>query len=432
MDTHSIWRPPSAFTALPYELLYIIFSFLTRPDLLNQCYIRRFRNVAQDVLYQEFHTDGQNIAWFLRTVFLNKTLACRVRRVYITQSYYHRYVQYPESFVAFLTQHLLHLDIPLHVKELWSQQITHRKALATLLLAYLPKLEKLQIFSTDENARYTGISEWILSQKQPFWTLLMPKMPSMTTSLVKASFLRNVKELSLEGVSCSVCDLAEVFSLPSLRSLRIERVVHSQRDKRLTGSAFTPRSNSILRLALNESEVSRQTLEQILHSCTALEDFTYGELWDVETADPRLVQDFDSLIKILSPFHDTLKTLIFQNQDPFPSEISPIRTLSQFTTLERFSTATFALIGDGSQTRDVFPKSLIELKLKDTLSRMLEDHNDIDKVIREYAEAKLNFLPNLRKLSLTLDKAWWEYSYLEFPKCSKNGVEFCMKIGELW
>jgi hypothetical protein len=35
MDTYLILRSPSAFTALPYELLYIIFLFLTRPDLLS-------------------------------------------------------------------------------------------------------------------------------------------------------------------------------------------------------------------------------------------------------------------------------------------------------------------------------------------------------------------------------------------------------------
>jgi hypothetical protein len=61
MDTYLLLRLRSAFTALLYELLYIIFSFLTRPDLLNLCYFRRFCNVAQDVLYHEFHTDGLNV-----------------------------------------------------------------------------------------------------------------------------------------------------------------------------------------------------------------------------------------------------------------------------------------------------------------------------------------------------------------------------------
>ena len=143
MDTHLVLRSPAAFTALPYELLYIIISSLTRPDLLNLCYIRRFRHVAQDVLYQEFHTDGRNVAMFLRTILSNKKLASRVRRIYMKEYYLYGDMQYPESFVAFLTQHLLHLDIPLHVKELWCKQITHRRALATLLLSHLPRLEKL-------------------------------------------------------------------------------------------------------------------------------------------------------------------------------------------------------------------------------------------------------------------------------------------------
>ena len=168
MDTHLILRSLSAFTALPYELLYIIFSFLTRHDLLNVCSVRRFRNVAQDLLYQEFHTDGRNVAMFLRTILFNKTLASRVRRVYMKEYYLYGDRQYTESFVALLTQHLLHLDIPLHVKVLWCKQITHRRALATLLLSHLPRLEKLEIASTDDDHRFTGIPGWFLSPKQPF------------------------------------------------------------------------------------------------------------------------------------------------------------------------------------------------------------------------------------------------------------------------
>jgi hypothetical protein len=180
MDTQLILRSPSAFTALPNELLYILFSFLTRPDLLNLCYIRRFRNVAQDVLYQEFHADGQNVALFVRTILSDKTLASRVRRVYIKELYRYRDVQqYTGRFIAFLTRHLFYLNIPSHVKELCSKQITHRRSLATLLLSHLPKLERLDL-NLVEDVFLEKIIEmgppWILSQKQPIWTLLMLKM----------------------------------------------------------------------------------------------------------------------------------------------------------------------------------------------------------------------------------------------------------------
>jgi hypothetical protein len=430
MDTHLILRSPSAFTALPYELLYIIFSFLTRPDLLSQCYIRQFRNAAQDVLYQEFHTDGRNVAIFLRTILFNKTLASRVRRVYMTEDFLYGDMQYPESFVALLTQHLLHLNIPSHVKELWSKQITHRRALAALLLSHLPRLERLEITSMDDNHRLTGIPGWFLSQKQPFWTLLMPKI---TTSFVKASFLRNVRELDLEGLSCSVRDLAEVLSLPSLRSLRMAPITHSQRDKGFLRSAFRPRSNGVSTLALPETRISGQTLRQVLHSCTALVDFTYGTHWNDEN--PSVTQDFDSLIESLSPFHDTLRTLILQSQDlnpseDFPSENLPTRSLSQFTTLERFSTGTFAIIDYGSHIQDILPKSLIELELIDRYPTLPRAYGrDIHNVIRVFAEAKLKLLPNLTKMSLTLEKEDWYNSDL---KCSENGVEFCIKMEDMW
>jgi hypothetical protein len=162
-----------------------------------------------------------------------------------------------------------------------------------------------------DDHRATGIPGRLLSQKQPFWTLLMLKIP---TSFVKASFLRNVRELNLEGLSCSVCDLAEVLSLPSLRSLRMAPITHSQRDKGFLRSAFRPRSNGLLTLALPEAKIPIQTLRQNLHSCTALVDFTYGKPWDAEPwdAEPWVTQDLDSPIKILSPIHNTLRTLILR------------------------------------------------------------------------------------------------------------------------
>jgi hypothetical protein len=434
MDTHLILRSPSAFTALPYELLYTIFSLLIRPDLLSQCYIRQFRTVAQDVLYREFHTDGRNVAMFLRTILLNKTLASRVRRVYMKEGYLYRDIQYPESFVALLTQVLWHLDIPSHVKELWSKQISHRRALTTLLLSRLTRLERLEITSFDDNHRLTGIPGWFLSPEQPFWTLLLPEI---TTSFVKAPFLRNVRELNLKGLSCSVCDLAGVLSLPSLRSLRMAPITHSQRDQGLPRSTFRPRSNGLSTLVLPDANISRQTLRQILHSCTALVDFTYGERERyAKTTHSWVNKDPDSLIKMLSPFHDTLRTLRLENQDPFPSESLPIRSLSQFTTLERFSTGTFALIDDGiddgSQIQEILPESLVELELRDHHSRLTATHgNNFHDVIGVFAEAKRKLLPNLTKMSLTLDQEYWDISDLDLNKCLRNGIEFRIQIDEL-
>ena len=224
-----------------------------------------------------------------------------------------------------------------------------------------------------ESSAYSSVGwvpgpPWILSQKQPFWTLLMPKM---NKSLVQASFLRNIQELSLEGPSCSVCDLAEVFSLPFLRSLRVRSVIQSERDQGLREWMFQPRSNRISTLALTYSKISRQALGQVLHSCTALEDLTYIEVWDHRNSENTftwVTQDFDSLIKVLSPFHKTLKTLKLQNDciERIPTKHSPIRTLTQFTILEHFSTVMFAIKNNGSRIQEILPGSLVELELSDT------------------------------------------------------------------
>ena len=114
MKFYSIMTAICPFIALPSELLFTIFSFLTRLDILNQCYIRRFRSIAQDILYWEFHGNGLNIALFLRTILENKTLAYRVRRVSIIEFYHYTEWQYPRSFIVVLSLHLRRLNIPLH------------------------------------------------------------------------------------------------------------------------------------------------------------------------------------------------------------------------------------------------------------------------------------------------------------------------------
>jgi hypothetical protein len=249
----------------------------------------------------------------------------------------------------------------------------------------------------------------------------------MNKSFVQASFLRNIRELSLAGPSCSVGDLAEVFSLPSLRSLRIERVIQSERDQGLAEWMFQPKSNCISTLALTSSRISRQTLRQVLHSCTALKDFTYIEAWggdrDSKSTITWVTQDFDSLIKILSPFHETLRTLKLRNGnfEQMPTKHSRIRTLTQFTTLEHFSTVMFAITNNGSRIQEILPESLIELELSDT--SMETDRDEVNDILWGLSDAKLKRLPNLSRFALTLDD--WNHSYVKFEKQSINGVEFC-------
>lgn len=116
-----------------------------------------------------------------------------------------------------------------------------------------------------------------------------------------------------------------------------------------------------------------------------------------------------------------------------PSENLPIRSLSQFTNLERFSTGTFTIIDDGIHIQEILPKSLIELELVDRFSALPRAYGrDIHNLIRIFAEAKLKLLPNLTKISLTLDKEDWYTSDLDVNKCSKNGVEFCIQMEWLW
>jgi hypothetical protein len=194
---------------------------------------------------------------------------------------------------------------------------------------------------------------------------------------------------------------------------------------------FRPRSIGLSTLALPYAKLSTQTLRQILHSCTALVDFTYGDRRDAETTDSWA--SHDSLIEILSPFHNTLRTLILENQEPYPSENLPIRSLLQFTTLERFLTGTFAIIDNGSPIQEILLESLIELELRNSFSRLTGAHGDnFHNVIRAFAEAKIKLLPNLTKMSLILDKESWRNSNLDFNKCLRNGVEFCIQIDELW
>jgi hypothetical protein len=128
------------------------------------------------------------------------------------------------------------------------------------------------------------------------------------------------------------------------------------------------------------------------------------------------------------PFHDTLRTLKLQNTsiERIPTKHSPIRTLTQFTTLEHFSTFMFAINNIGSRIHKILPKSLIELELSDTSesqSSLESIGDDVNNMLWGLAEAKLERLPNLTRFALTLDE--WDHSNLKFERRSINGVEFC-------
>jgi hypothetical protein len=93
--------------------------------------------------------------------------------------------------------------------------------------------------------------------------------------------------------------------------------------------------------------------------------------------------------------------LILKNQDLDPSEYLPIRSLLQFTILKRFSTDTFTII------EEILSESRIELDLINRYSTLPgANGRDIYNVFRAFTEAKLKLLPNLTKMSLTLDEEY--------------------------
>ena len=258
----------------------------------------------------------------------------------------------------------------------------------------------------------------------------MPKMPK---HFVQSTFLRNVRELSLQGLSCSVCDLTEVFSLPCLKTLQVGPLIHSKRDDGLTQLAFRPGSNDISTLVLTDTQVSSQTLMLVLQSCTALENFTYSEHSQYHSSNERMDmngrvdQDFDSLIRILSPFHNILRKLTLRKQDPFPRESFRLCSLTQFTILERFSIGTFTMIDGERLILEVLPESLVELELDDFYSRLTESHGgNIPSVIEIFTEAKLRRLPNLSRVVILIDEDDCDRAGLELGKYSEDGVELCI------
>jgi hypothetical protein len=219
--------------------------------------------------------------------------------------------------------------------------------------------------------------------------------------------------------------------LPSLRSLRVRFVIQSEQDQGLTEWMFQPISNCISTLALTYLKISRQTLRQVLHSCTTLKDLTYIEAWDHRDSENTftwVTQDLDLLIKILLPFHKILKTLKLQHNyiEQITTQHSPIRTLTQFTTLEYFLTVMFAIENYGSRIQEILPKSLIELELSDTSMENdesdISDGDNVNDMLWGLSEAKLNRLPNLTRFALMVDNC--KPSKLEFERRSINGVEF--------
>ncbi|KAH8689287.1 hypothetical protein GQ44DRAFT_765568 [Phaeosphaeriaceae sp. PMI808] len=191
------------------------------------------------------------------------------------------------------------------------------------------------------------------------------------------------------------CDVAAVFALPALRSLHIDRVVETRRDQGLLPWEFVPGSSNISTLVLTSAALPLQTLSRVLLSCIALEHFAYNG-----PTDSQVTRDFDLLINALSPFHNTIRTLTFLDQDTWSEEISPIHSLAVFSKLERFSGDAAVLI-DLSRSfpevfPEIFPESLSEMHLVDPTSRVLYDLGGVDSVLEAFAEAKLTYSLKLR------------------------------------
>ena len=237
---------PFQLAALSNELLYMILSYVVQSDLVNLCRIRLFHNVAQELLYYEFHGKSRNIVSFLRTILSNERLANRVRCVYLGEL----------------------------IKEHWNRQISHGEILAAILLARLPRVERLDIQTWDQDLDTRHGLRDCLARRKPFWTLMMPQLTELP---FHAPFLQNVRILSLYAPNCSVFDIAAVFTLPTLRSLHISGIIETPE---LSQCAFLPRSNNISTLALTGTTLSLQTLSQIFFSCVALEQFAYNSPTD--------------------------------------------------------------------------------------------------------------------------------------------------------
>lgn len=181
----------------------------------------------------------------------------------------------PHDCVECFSKSIVNLAVSELVKKHWTQHIVrgYKEALAALLLAHLPCLATLKIWTQDQFAPREYSASQFLLQGKPFWTLIMPQPEK---GALRTPFLSNVRTLNLLSLPCPVYELASVFTLPALQALHIWDVVDKRQYQELLTWAFIPQSNKILTLELTSAALTMETLCRMLLSCATLESFTYN------------------------------------------------------------------------------------------------------------------------------------------------------------
>ena len=352
---------------IPLELKLMILGQygLTRQDLAALCLVRPFSTAGQIKLYHSYDGDYKSIALFLSTILQHKALAQYVKHVYLHG------LHAPSSPTNCLETNQLNLFI-CHAKRLpiagnvrsqWVRLLrhSHGEALAALLIAHLPQLQKLEI---REEYQYTlrerGLSKFLILG-QPIWTFTLSLHAKRPSRLPRFGYLRTIK---LHCLPFSAQALSTFFSMPAVRSLHVWDVFES----RIRKGAFGFGTSYISDLSFTNASISLTSLKAMILSCKSIIRFAYNC-----PADSHISRQYPELLEILSSFADTVETLTFRDQHWWSRNISPIRQLTPFLNLHHF-TADSAVVCQDVQKyplSSIFPACIRSIQLLDVFPSLL-------------------------------------------------------------
>jgi hypothetical protein len=387
-------------TKLPFELVVIILKFgLACRDYLVLCNFKFFLHAAQELLFQEYYGNSRNLQPFLRTILRNARLASHVKRVNLQnlrEPTKHTWLPQDERLglgLSLFTNRIASLGLPQEITAHWTEYIArgHGEALGALALACLPKLRKLEIWADDQfQPEDERLSRFLIGGK-PFWSLVFPgkNQISYFNSHMIPSF-DHLKEMNILALPFSVDDLPTIFGLPSIKTLHVWDIFEPPNSAR----KFQHRTSKITNLAFTAATISPDCLIDMILACASLEDFTFDC-----PVDSQVTEDYPRVLKALTTFKDTLKTLCLRDQNTLSPKVAPIASLVEFHQLRKLVIDAVVIYNSAAfqPLSAILPRGIQKLRLHDVFPTLLRQLGDPDEILADLTQGEH---PDLRKVTL--------------------------------
>lgn len=406
-------------SSLPTEVIWAILDSgpLEHRDLFAACFVRVFHAIAFKLLHQTFPRNA-NIRMFLAKVLRDPRLAAQVRHLDVS----------PRSDgaggdVLLYCNSAMRLGCPPHIKDRWIESLRagNFAALATLLMAYLPGLQRLHIDIPWETVSpVLGLPRYLTAQAS------LDRPADLSTGwylgfLSWRTAFPELREVSIQGIPCPINGVAAVLSLPSLRRLHLGGMLDDD-----TPMKLAPRCSNVEQLTLNSIGASLQSITDILLACRKLTRFSYRS-----PVNERVFRNLTALLRTLATFRHSLTEIQIRDLPCLPVG-GGSRSLAEFTSLCSLAcdASVFTHPSRKSSLSALLPTSLQSIEIHEVYADFWQQFGDFVAIREDLTRTSPHGAPLFRSLDevrLVRGSELRDRGALYSETCKYNSVTFCVE-----